>query len=528
MTAPVRPELADPFAAYLQSKSGTETPKQKKERAERERLARLIRAVQAPQASEATRVQPDPTRRDPFLMFAELAANVAPVTGEALAARDFVQAVEDRDLVGGALAGIGMLPAVGMIGRTARAAGKAADVAKAAEAVPLPRLSALHNTRAANLEKSLELGGFPVPSIAVVPEHVPFEDFGDITLIGKRSLGDPATSRVFSADAYTARVPEVVYPKLGKKQAQDFWKQTTGTFGSRYGDDAFRALEDGNLDLAVERASRSDDLARAYLRRQGVAEPSRELLEQAPRSPGFSAFVREVFAPIMQNPQVKVGRELREWSVDNVAEAMARSGKGVEKNVTYGPGAVRAAGSKQFTDLEAMRRAAAARVQIAPEAVKAAEQELKDAAFALTPSYRYSSTWSALDDAHKAAAKRGPLAQNLRALDFVDPPPEAVERLAQAARNVQNAPVKYFEAKPPRGVRFDEFAGAVVPAETPQTLIEALKQRGLAVERFQTPAQRQETVARLRRLLNDEGKGTLFSIAALLGLGAANQQPPQQ
>ena len=44
-----------------------------------------------------------------------------------------------------------------------------------------------------------------------------------------------------------------------------------------------------------------------------------------------------------------------------------------------------------------------------------------------------------------------------------------------------NRAVSYFEAKPTRAVNFDEFAGAIVPADTKKTTIDLLKKRGLKV-----------------------------------------------
>lgn len=76
------------------------------------------------------------------------------------------------------------------------------------EAPQQPRLSAIHNISAEGLAYADQMGGLAVPSIGVITEQAGgVEGFGEITLIGRRGLADPAREAVFSADAYTVRFP---------------------------------------------------------------------------------------------------------------------------------------------------------------------------------------------------------------------------------------------------------------------------------------------------------------------------------
>lgn len=75
-------------------------------------------------------------------------------------------------------------------------------------------LVALHNISLEKLEKAVELGGFPVPSIAVTKRSIPFTKFGSITFVGGEGLVSPelhSRNRVFTADAYSKRMPEEFY-----------------------------------------------------------------------------------------------------------------------------------------------------------------------------------------------------------------------------------------------------------------------------------------------------------------------------
>lgn len=75
-------------------------------------------------------------------------------------------------------------------------------------------LVALHNLTEDKLAKALDLGGFPMPSIAVTKADIPHTNFGDITLVFGRDTIDPEVSRkntVYSADAWTPTFPQIEY-----------------------------------------------------------------------------------------------------------------------------------------------------------------------------------------------------------------------------------------------------------------------------------------------------------------------------
>jgi hypothetical protein len=56
-------------------------------------------------------------------------------------------------------------------------------------------LVALHNLTADKLTKSLELGGLPMPSLAITKADIPHSNFGEITLIFDKGTIDPKTSK---------------------------------------------------------------------------------------------------------------------------------------------------------------------------------------------------------------------------------------------------------------------------------------------------------------------------------------------
>ena len=75
-------------------------------------------------------------------------------------------------------------------------------------------LIAMHNLTEEKLEKAIELGGFPMPSIAVTRADIPHTNFGEITLVMDKGTVDPKADRrndVFSADAWTPTFPRTEY-----------------------------------------------------------------------------------------------------------------------------------------------------------------------------------------------------------------------------------------------------------------------------------------------------------------------------
>jgi hypothetical protein len=117
-------------------------------------------------------------------------------------------------------------------------------------------LVALHNLREGSLLHAQEVGGLISPSIAITKASLPFENFGEITLVAPMSLVDPKTVPVFDADIYSARYPNVRfkpnYKEIGKfrKRFEDQIKRTETYYG-----DADDTVERKGYEGLMERAS---------------------------------------------------------------------------------------------------------------------------------------------------------------------------------------------------------------------------------------------------------------------------------
>lgn len=81
-------------------------------------------------------------------------------------------------------------------------------------------LMAIHNLNESKLKGVIELGGFPVPSIAITnPSKVNFATYGDISVLFDKNTIDPSdkANEVYGSDVYSPRFPETIQ-KVNEKE----------------------------------------------------------------------------------------------------------------------------------------------------------------------------------------------------------------------------------------------------------------------------------------------------------------------
>lgn len=128
-------------------------------------------------------------------------------------------------------------------------------------------LAVLHNITADKLTEVDKIGGLPSPSLAVTRPNIPFNQFGEITLIADPSVAVRAMeeSRLYDRDVWSPTVPRAewkinqkVIDKFDKKIMSIIYKETGKYFS---GSDAFSSVD-------ISRGSNS--LADAYKRNLGA------------------------------------------------------------------------------------------------------------------------------------------------------------------------------------------------------------------------------------------------------------------
>ncbi|MCL1615127.1 hypothetical protein M3090_01710 [Bacteroides sp. ET71] len=91
-------------------------------------------------------------------------------------------------------------------------------------------LVAVHNLSADKLKQAFDLGGFPMPSIAITKADVGHTEFGEISLVFDKESINPTDRRnkVYGEDAWTPTFPTVGY-KLNDAKTSDIYRRANKT-----------------------------------------------------------------------------------------------------------------------------------------------------------------------------------------------------------------------------------------------------------------------------------------------------------
>jgi GGDEF domain-containing protein len=188
------------------------------------------------------------------------------------------------------------------------------------------------------------------------------------------------------------------------------------------------------------------------------------------------------------------------------------------EDFNYGLGTARAAGAKKFRSIEDIQKA---RDQITSHDYFQSRKDKLDASFGSLADelrqYGGGGMMHTLDNLAEAIGesyKRGKsLRRELEASTFKDVPEELFQKVADFRADLLAMPTEYFEAKPQRAVKLQEFHAAVVPDTASPRTHEILKKHGLDVFTYKKgdSFSRSDTIAQAAsssNLLFQDGNGT--------------------
>ena len=123
-------------------------------------------------------------------------------------------------------------------------------------------LLAVHNMTEANLRGALQLGGLPMPSIAIVKRDAGHSEYGPISVLFRRETIDPASdrrNRVYGGDAWTPVFPRVEYKanKKVEKRVRDKYYELS----RKYGYESTLAMQSYEQDLSEKLTSAGGEAA---------------------------------------------------------------------------------------------------------------------------------------------------------------------------------------------------------------------------------------------------------------------------
>ena len=205
----------------------------------------------------------------------------------------------------------------------------------------------------------------------------------------------------------------------------------------------------------------------------------------------FYQWIEDKIEGMYAAPRIRVGRKWEPYTLENIAKVMT-SGKiaGVEKSMTQSTGLTAAEMARQLGGLEEMRNVAQSPWGIQSE--KAVNEERSRVSEILrkyrstVADYYTGSTWDAMDDSMKALStyKRlgggeSGMRKVLSKAGFKNLPDSAVKEAYEAYMALSFSPVKYFESKPQRIVKLNEFQGAIVPDNVSPSVLNVLRENGI-------------------------------------------------
>lgn len=467
----------------------------------------------------------------------ETAADFLPVVGDVLGLEDASRALGAGDWLG---AGINMLGAIPVVGDVAAKGAKAARSS-------LNDLYFLHNTTPQALARYDDLGGLPAPSIAVTQEDIPFENFGDITLIGRPERFAPEfdkTNTVWGSDAYTVRAPKAF--RIPSSDAKDnFLAEFKNLEASDRQDvnyiidqlsrnpsnpaelyrqfDTWLLTGDSSLKQFAEDANIPIPEGADWVDLHSIRENNREAFDIWRESKRNRYFDPELYFDASSPSSTRVN--IKPFTNENIIPYMRRqSGAGTEETSTVGVGKIRSALQPRLSSLEEIRMARGNLSDDIVESNTANDSLLIDFQDALQPYYKWpDGGWQMRDDVGAALSNSGRMGMRsaLEKEGFENVPDSLVEELTQFTNDLISSPTTYFEAKPMRQVALEEFAGALVPQNAPKSSLRLLESKGIPYTLYDENNPTDRLLARKRF------KDSAFALGGL-GLGAGAYRASQK
>lgn len=389
-------------------------------------------------------------------------------------------------------------------------------------------LVAYHNVSADSLSKALKLGGLPVPSIAITNKDIEYNNFGDISLVIPKEVIDPKTTPIFSRDAWTQTFP-YIYKAWREENASALYNEMLPVLKELNAEKGqFEALknpmvmgvDDSTSINFVERILNKEETKYYFLSTIGKApkikyakrkdgstyidsiklrEDVEKKLSVKSTAKAFEEWENEISEKLLGEPKIEVKGRKVDLTLENVVEAMVGQQQNKQKGALGNTkGSVIAASAKRIKSMKSLKTEAnnkiSGDIDIEDESnnTNKAYEDVKQGIDAfmndMVEHYAYNSTFDAFNDALQVLImmqqKNKSFDVAARSNDFT-PTDEMREKAEKLVEQISNLPVRYFEAKPQRAVKFNEIKAAIVPKGTEKTLIKELKSHGIHIEEYE-------------------------------------------
>lgn len=405
-----------------------------------------------------------------------------------------------------------------------------------------------HNINETALMESDRLGGLPVPSLAVSKVDNPLLGFGDVTLVGNPNMAKPSGSNpVYRADAHTTRRPK---PDIFvNKEAEDFAETLTTSFKDLPRGSSVSQLDGYNVNQSIaedlykgfEGSSSNIPLRAKYMIDKGLLDP-----KQFETQYDITKFVRNNFAETedytnyitkLKKDMIASGGSAKERlfvtytnngrkyipaTLENYVKLMKKKRGAGEETTFPSMGALRAKLTPKFrniTEVKSERDRVVNREKF--EEVKNQvnldyEDLLSDLSKKLPEKTDWRTSEALFEDLILGRLGSHPYSKPYE--PYID---DGIKKSAKELREkLKSIPTEYFEIKPQRGVKIEEFEGAIIPDNSLKSTEEILKRRGInKIFKYGSDEQRKELMKKFPELM--------FSVGGLglLGITSGEEEP---
>jgi len=405
----------------------------------------------------------------------------------------------------------------------------------------------LHNTSPEAIKSFDEIGGVPMPSLAVTRAEIPFDSFGEITLVGKPESFDPratSTNDLFSADAYTVRGPRPM--QLAKKNADDIFEKKYGTaeelneeldiyasdipfelseqsVKSRANTTSFNRIKDFFLRpdarklFALDQGYDKNKLPKRDDSVEVKGKKQQELeMFLIGKDEALSEWRTNQIADLFEPEKVFVSKVQSEtdykprrqtvapFTAETVTKFMRRS-SGPNQEGGFAKSSVGAQRAATAERIKSLKQAKERKDQLqSKESLDKLKDTQNDAFFAiandLEKNYKYQgeNRFTYLDDVGDVIklSERMGLPRAFETVGFENVSDELVDAINEYKDSLRSAPTQYFESKPRRTVSLSEFGGAIVPEGTEPKIKQILEKHGITNIQTYTPGTTERLEAR--------------------------------
>lgn len=403
-------------------------------------------------------------------------------------------------------------------------------------------LVAVHNIEPYNLERTLDLGAFPMPSIAIIRGDAGHDIFGDISVVFGADTIDPAAdsrNRVYSRDAWTPRFPKADTSGLSPDEIVTLMQRQPERQDS-FGRPAMQLLMSsveryGSLDEIIADENRIDSVTRTstvdFAEIQDDLQHTADSLATPENTRNTFSYKLDDLDILTYNKLQGVVYDLAKAKNEKVEERMLFDDElpDIWADAVEDAQYAYELEADRFVQLLAMTphymrtvenalsQEGAAYLELTPDEARAAidaVNEVEDTVWNESSQEEINNQFDDWAESVIITAAKGP--HTLEAIKTalknggLTPADSSAEAVLNLINKTASVGTKYLEAKPYRVVNFDEILGVVVPDDTSQSLLDRLAEKSIPIIEYRAEDEADRTrainsIENARFSVNEEG-----------------------